>query len=224
MLLQGERSRIERAFDATFTDLAREIQTQLLHNDLALEAFRGFLTAQPDFDFERTRAFSRTLLRIYPNIYMFEIAQRIPDHERPVLEQRMREAGYAQFTIHEFGYDSDRQVHPSGPKSSYQPIIFMEPETTEARDVLGLDLNSTSGVLGEAARQAYGSLREVSSLPFDLIEGGRGYIIYGPVVTTNGVAQDELQSKSGLFALVVVRTQSLLPAWLGNRPDLRITL
>jgi diguanylate cyclase (GGDEF)-like protein len=168
--------------------------------------------------------FSRTLLRLYPNIYMFEISQRIAHDDRSKLEARMRAAGYPDFTIHEFGYDSDRLVRVSATQPAYQPIVFMEPQPADARDVLGLDLNSTSGVLGNAARQSLGRLEKVSSLPFELIEGGHGYIIYGPVVISNGIPQNELQLKSGLFALVVVKTSLLLPGWVAHAKGLTVQL
>lgn len=223
-LIESERHRLENLFDGIFGKLTQQVQGQLLKNDLALEAFRAFLTAKPELDFERTRMFARLLLSQYPNIYMFEIAQRISQDERSRLEAMMRAAGYKDYVIHEYGYDTDRNVHAAGPQSLYQPIIFIEPELPEAKDVLGLDLNSTSGILGEAARQSYGKLEEVSSMPFELLEGERGYIIYGPVVAAEGLPEHELHLKSGLFALVVVKADSLLPAWIRQREGLTVRL
>lgn len=223
-LIDSERLRIAELFDEDFDKLTYQIEAQLLQNNLALEAFRGFLTAKPELDLERTRMFSRTLLKMYPNVYMFEISQRIAHEDRPGLEQHMRAAGYPDFSIHEFGYDSDRLIRVSATQPAYQPILFMEPEPDEARGVLGLDLNSTSGVLGNAARQSFGRLEKVSSLPFELIEGGYGYIIYGPVVISNGIPDHELQLKSGLFALVVVKTERLLPEWVADRRGLAVHL
>jgi hypothetical protein len=46
-LIDSERARIAALFDADFDRLTHHVRSQLLQNNLALEAFRGFLTAKP---------------------------------------------------------------------------------------------------------------------------------------------------------------------------------
>ena len=79
------------------------------------------------------------------------------------------------FRIRDFSFDADRTWRLSPERPFYFPVTFMAPELANARDVIGYDVYADRNF--RAAVDRSGQLGDpVATLPFALVEGGRGYI------------------------------------------------
>lgn len=223
-LFQGELSRIKQEFDALASNLHSELRDRTALYETSLEGFADFLSTMPELDLDRSRYYVRQWLAHYPEIYMMEVAKRVSHEERTSLVQQMREAGYSDFEIHTFGYETDRETHLSPEKPVYYPIVFIEPELPQALGVLGLDLADTSSTLKHALERSYALQTLVASEPFDLIEDRRGYVLYRPIVEVMNNALVELKLEQELYALIVIDTSTLIPDEVKEHPRLILTL
>ena len=100
---------------------------------------------------------------------MIEAVRRVSKAELRDFEFRMRHR-YPKFAVRNFAYASSREWHEVEDKPYYYPIIFMEPPLTEAREVLGLDIDSVD-FLREAMNKSLQQQTPAASRPFTLVEG-----------------------------------------------------
>ncbi len=216
LALQIELHHLKTAFYESSALAVQQIQARVSSFELALEGFANFLSVSPDISDQQIRAYTQGVRKLYPELYMFEVARRIADSQREDFEASMRAKGYDSFAIHGFDYEGNRQVTQVSERPYYYPIRFIEPETTATVDVLGLDLGSTSTLLSETLTRSLITSRPIASRPFELIEGGKGYVIYRPVKNTAFKPQD--------FAMLVIRAGDLIPAWLLQHREHAISL
>jgi diguanylate cyclase (GGDEF)-like protein len=219
-----ELERVRRQVDEAHDDIARHIGERTSVYEAALQGFASFLAAVPDSSYTEARRFAKLVREHYPDIYMLEIARRLTHAERDGLEQSMRAAGYRDFALHTFGYDTDRMPHPSPPKDVYYPIVFIEPELPAALGVLGLDLGETSSLLTDALQRSFRQRGHVASRPFQLMEGNRGYVLYRPVTALRDADHFELTPTEETYALLVADADALVPGWLGQHPGMAMHL
>ncbi|MDA3869855.1 MAG: CHASE domain-containing protein, partial [Gammaproteobacteria bacterium] len=194
--MDGKEIKLQNIHDRIYSHVADTLKVY----EVSIESFASMLTAEPNSDFEHARKFARQLRKHYPDIYMFEIAKRIPHSERDDLEQNMRELGYKDFVLHSFGYNSDRQKHPLPVKEFYYPVVFIEPELEQSEGVLGLDLSEGNSVLSEGLEKSFNLNTNVASRPFLLREGIRGYVLCREVNTNYEHYPDNFTSRHDLYA------------------------
>lgn len=221
--LHTEFSRLSDQFDRSVEQAITQVESKVHNFEIALEGFTNFLAISGDLSDEEIRAYVQGVRRLYPDLYMFEISSRVDHHQRAEFEQQMREKGYHQFKIHGFDYDGERQVTEIAKQQVYYPIRFIEPETEANIEVLGLDLSSTSSVLEETMAASVLHPRPIASRPFRLLEGGKGYVLYRPVVSNSRLKQDADDFPLN-FAMLVVLGDKLLPEWLQDRQKYSVSL
>jgi diguanylate cyclase (GGDEF)-like protein len=190
----------------------------------AVEGFASFVGGMSEFDFQSAREYVRQLRGRFSDIYMIELAYRVAGERRQAFEQEMRQAGNADFTIHFFSYDTDRKIVAAPPRPYYYPIVFVEPEPAQASAILGLDVVGSSNILEDAMARSFTSGTEVASLPFDLLEGRRGYVLYRPVAASPGSEPIESSMQQPVYALLVVDAAQLIPDWVHETPGLSARL
>lgn len=222
--LQLEFVRLEQRFDTVLQQAVHQIEGKVNRFEVALEGFANFLAVAGDIGDDAIRAYVQSIRKLYPDLYMFEIASRVEHRQREAFEQSMRAQGYPGFVIHGFDYEGGRQVTTVGGRPEYYPIRFIEPASLATREVLGLDLGSTSASLVEAMMDSLQAPRPRVSRPFQLLEGSQGYVMYRPVLPQT----HEQTAAAGFheydFALLVIKGQDLLPTWLQAQQGYSVTL
>lgn len=223
-VLRSEIRQIETTYKALHEDLTRHIVEKSKTFEVSLWSFATFLASTPDPDLSNARKFVKLLRSYYPDIYMLEIAKRVPHAGRTQLEQVMRSSGYPDFEIHTFSYETDRKPRVSELREAYYPIVFIEPESPEVMGVLGLDLADTSSLLNDALQRSFNQREHVASRPFDLLEGRRGYLLYREVNQALSPARLESSLKHATYALLVVDAGTLIPGWVQQHKHLSVSL
>ena len=112
------------------------------------------------------------------------------------------------FRIRDFSFDADRTWRLSPERPFYFPVTFMAPELANARDVIGYDVYADRNF--RAAVDRSGQLGDpVATLPFALVEGGRGYI-YLRALDQRSVGGGEGAGTSAHLISLLIRVDRLL--------------
>jgi diguanylate cyclase (GGDEF)-like protein len=106
---------------------------------------------------------------------MFEVAKSVSDTDRAAVETTLA-IKYPGFYIKQFSYESDRVWRPAEKSPFYYPLVFQEPLLKE-ENLIGLDIYS-SDFLKLAMETSFERGEPVATQPFELAEGGRGYVLH----------------------------------------------
>lgn len=224
LAMQLEFYHMKQAFEAAADEAINHIETKAKTFEVALEGFAHFLAIAGNVGDNQVRAYVQGIRELHPDLYMFEIASRVEQRQRDAFEQAMRARGYSDFVIHSFDFDGERQVTSVGERPVYYPIRFIEPENPDTTPVLGLDLGGISTELVDTLMESLASSRARASHPFELLEGGMGYVIYSPVEppSSNQMTASRIQPLN--FAMLVVRSKDLLPGWVNPQNGYSVSL
>lgn len=191
----------------------QHVSDRALVSETAVEGFAAFIAAMEQFDQEKAEVYADKLLKRYPFLYMFEVARRIPHVQRSATEAELAHR-YPGYRIRRFTYESDRAWVPAEPADYYYPITFQQPFFRHGDNVTGLDILS-SGVLKVAMEMSFKRGEPVATRPFDLAEGGRGYVLHRPVQYLAGRPPNAFEAPA--YVLLALKSEKLFSD-LAKRP------
>lgn len=194
-------ARFQEQSHALFEYLNYRVET----SKTVLDGFTALLASSNQARPEERRIahYAEQMLQRYPFIYMLEIAERVERQESEQFIAAQRQRGRKDFSIKAFDFTAGKSWLPLEEKPYYYPIVFMRPLLPEAREVMGLDVDSNEyfrRALVESARLQ----RPVSSYPFELIEGERAYMMHSAVLSPD-------QSTAARYGLLLIKAGALLP-------------
>lgn len=193
--------------------LLQHVSDRALVSETAIEGFAAFVASLDPFDHALAQDYAQTLLGRYPFLYMFEVARRVVDRERPAVEHKLAQR-YPGFRIKYFGYKSDRTWQASPRADFYYPLVFQEPLLAGSENLVGLDIHSNA-VLKAAMQRSFARGEPVATHPFELAEGGRGYVLHRAVDRLGGRPPSAFESDA--YALLALKSTQLF-ASLGDAP------
>ena len=190
-----------------------------------LEGFAAVVSVENDPGRDRVRRYAQKMLEQYPQIFMFEVVEKVPHDRLTVFTDYYRDNFYPDFKVKGFSYGSDRQWQRVAATPYHMPIVFMEPFPEESRKVLGLDLSSNDFFM-RALHDSETQHRSVASEPFTLVEGELAYIIHRPVPLPEGkmLPASYGSGAEGEFAVLVIRADTLLEREVHPQPGMREVL
>ncbi|MBT8438093.1 MAG: diguanylate cyclase [Gammaproteobacteria bacterium] len=180
-------------------------------NHSVLDGFAAMISAADDVDSARIRIYAQQMLRQYPHIFKFEIVEKVSGNKLESFSEYYRHNFYPDFKVKAFSYESDRQWQAVERAPYHLLIVFMEPMTSQSRDVLGLDIGSNEFF----SRSFYASeqqRRMVATDPFRLVQGQLAYLLQRPVSLTGvgGVSSFHKSGAQSEFVELVILADSLL--------------
>ncbi len=196
------------SFQASNTQLVKQLSDRILIAETALEGFVANLEndeLEHDIDHRYLSQVSSNLLQRYPFLYMFEVAKRLHKSERKQFEEQIQTI-YPGFYIRRFDYEKTRQWYPSEEKEVYYPIIFQEPHYQDNRNILGLDLLSST-MLVEAMVASRKKGIAIASRPFTLAENFKGYVIHRAIKSSH--MDQPVGFNYHYYGLLVIATDKL---------------
>ncbi len=218
--IASEYTHLEHQFTRQAERIDQQISRTTKTQEVALEGFAQFLTLSPPPDFDSARQYASTLRQHYPELYMFEIAERVETTERAEHE-RQQLLATPDYRIHGFDYAGDRQETEIGAHNRYYPIVFIEPALPELTNLLGLDLLHSSLKLRDALTRSLILGHPVSSAPLQLMENDRGFIVFRAVHLNESNDRSE---QPRYVAMLVVRSADLLPKALLTQPGISLSI
>ena len=192
-----------------FRDTAHRVYSQVLDqersNEAVLSGFAAMFALLDRDDYERARSYARDVRVHHPQILKLEAQIPVTRERIAEVERDMARAGHEGFTIRTFGYATDRRWGDVQDKAHYYPIVFQEPLTPDSRAILGLDVHSVPH-LRQALEESIESGSAVASPPFELAQGGRGYVIFMPVRDRAAGPAADVSSYGDTVVSAVIRT------------------
>lgn len=168
---QVEQAQATADFERSFSLLSQRLD----QNQALLDGLAALLLASRDPVLPQLRAYANEMLARYPHLYTIGHQPLVVHGQRARFEHQMEVHFARDFQIRDFSFDSDRRWRVASERPFYYPVIFMAPELRAARDVIGYDIYSDAATRS-AIDESSTSSRPVAAPPFDLVEGGRGYI------------------------------------------------
>lgn len=169
--VESEQARFAEAFDKAFGLLSQRLD----QNEALLDGLVALLRSSRDPAFPALRTYDNEMLKRYPHLYTIGYQPRVALADREAFEGHMGQLLGRPFQIRDFSFDGDRTWQLSPGRPFYFPVTFMAPELENAKDVIGYDVYSDRNF--HAAIDRSSQLGDATAtLPFDLVEGGRGYI------------------------------------------------
>ena len=197
LVLQGA----EATFNQKVVQLQESIELIARDNESILEGFSAFLSAIEYVDRESASRYARQILDRYPHIYALEVALIVKRNDLPEFIARQKQSWFPQFKVKTFSYEANNRTEQHLKKKPiYIPIIFIEPMSPSTRQLIGTDMGS-SPFLRDAMNQSKTLQSSVATIPFNLVEGHRGYVIFHPVL--NPPKGDHSKRKQALVLLEV---------------------
>ena len=210
-ILEFDLQRAEREFIDDVNIHYQQVNTRTQINESILEGFAAMISTTQDFDRASIVNYAQLMLKQYPHIFMFEIAEKVPDDQLKTFSEYYRKKISPEFKVKAFSYETNRQWQPIAKAKYHMPIVFMEPLPPASKQVLGLDLSSNH-FFKRALDKSERLKRSIASDPFKLIEGDLAYLIHKPILAAEQGNQAYI-NKSGAqggFAILVIRADSLL--------------
>jgi len=210
-IVEFDLQRAEHEFMDVVNIHYQQVNTRTQINESILEGFAAMVSTAQDFDRASIVNYAQLMLKQYPHIFMFEIAEKVPADQLKFFSEYYRKNFFPEFKIKAFSYETNRQWQPVAKAKYHMPLVFMEPFPPASKQVLGLDLSSNH-FFKRALDKSERLKRSIASDPFKLIEGNLAYLIHKPILTAEHGNQAYI-NKSGAqggFAILVIHADSLL--------------
>ena len=138
-VLDEERNRLQARFERDSQQMAATLIRHLANEEEMLLVMEGLLRLRPDLSEQTWQFILQTWMTRHPGAESFAWIPYVRHDERAAFEEKMRRAGYANFTIH----DADGRPVPTA--EYYLPFVYLthapRHELEGERGRLGLDVS-----------------------------------------------------------------------------------
>jgi signal transduction histidine kinase len=170
-VVESSQAQAQAAFDNAFLRVTQRLD----QNEALLDGLVALLQSSGNKEFPELRQYAEEMLRRYPHLYTIGYQPRVEHEQRALFEQRLSARFARSLQIRDFSFDGARSWRVSPTRERYFPVTFMAPELLQAQDVMGYDVYQDRQTK-EAVDRSAATDQAVAAPPFDLVEGGRGYI------------------------------------------------
>jgi len=192
-------------YTAQFNAAVSAVTQRLNQNEALLDGLVALLRSSNDHSFTKLRLYANELLQHYPHLHTIGYQPRVLTIEREKFEHKMALSLGRPFTIRTFDFNGERKWQQAKERPFYFPVTFMAPELFDARDVIGYDVYDDSRFRDAINASGRQNGAAVATLPFDLVEGGRGYIYLRAV----NVGHDNVTAIPAHLISILIRTDKL---------------
>ena len=224
----SEYQRIQDDFDQGARLAHGVIARKLDQNESVLAAMDALLMSRQRFDMPVLKAFSHEILSHYPQLYTVEYFQSVTRDNRSAFLDEMQARFGATFFIRDFDVAGRRSWVPAPVRDQHLVVTMIEPDIPAASSVYGYDVLHEPRFAKDIGR-AIQTGSKIASVPFDLYEGGRVYLLMKPVFV--GAGGEPVRGRfhdghlMGVVALVVYCEKLLaVTAAEGVPADLDLTI
>ena len=184
LVIVSDYLRFEKKFSAEAEKLHHQFEFYLNQNKVVLEGLSAFVAGVGGVNEEMLNRYAKKVIAQFPYIYMLEVAEEVKKEDLTSFIQKQRNKGYKNFDVRSFDYKEKRQWQKLPQADRYFPLTFLYPLPEKSQNVLGLDM-STNAYLGETFNKALTVDGYQTSLPFNLIEGDKAFVMFKAVELAN---------------------------------------
>jgi signal transduction histidine kinase len=196
--IESEHASFSAAFDKAFDAVAQRLD----QNEALLDGLVALLRSSRAGEFPELRQYANEMLARYPHLYTVGYQPRVNLAQRDAFEQRIRQHTGRAFRIRDFSLAGSRTWREATPRPFYYPVTFMAPDLPEAQDIIGYDVYEDRQ-FRDAIKHSTRFDEPVASMPFDLVEGGRGYTYFRALHATAAGLTDHNAPADHLISLLI---------------------
>lgn len=196
--------------------VAQQIKVSMSVNETILDGFAAFLADVGMQDPNRARFYVRSMLERYPQLYMFQAAQRVPSDEVSEFEVRLSQQLGESIQVRQFLFGKGLVPVSTVTAVDYYPVVFVEPTFLDGLNILGLDISSIQ-FIEDAMKEALRTQLAVVSQVIELSDGSEAFVLIKPSLLPGQDIPDQ-------YALAVVKTQALLADIIGMQGGVSLSL
>ncbi|NVK38032.1 MAG: sensor domain-containing diguanylate cyclase [Gammaproteobacteria bacterium] len=198
------------------TRISETLQQAFVVNETILDGFAAFLADVGVQEPYRARFYSKTMMERYSNLYMFQAAQRIEGSDVASFEKQLSYKMDSDIHVRrfEFGQGFVNVAHTSD--AFYYPLVFVEPESNNSFNMLGLDISSIQFVNDAMEQSLVTGLASISE-GFELIDGNTAFVMIKPSLLPGQDLPDQ-------YALLVIKSQALLQDIVLDKPGMQLNI
>jgi diguanylate cyclase (GGDEF)-like protein len=198
--------KVESRFYGDVGFMRQHVRELMSQNESILSGFSAFLIGSQVADIHATQTYAQRMLKRYPHILMFEVAQRVDSENQEPFTRYLKEQDVNPPRVWSFNYEEGIVEHDLKIDGEAFPIIFIEPASENSQ--LGLNINSIDFVHKVVRKFGKGD-QLLMTEPFELFDGGMAIVMMQGV----NVSGAEIPS---YVALLVIRAEQLVPNALNN--------
>ena len=198
--------KVESRFHSEVSFMRQHVRELMAQNESILSGFSAFLVGSRVADIHATQTYAQRMLKRYPHILMFEVAQRVDENTLEPFTSYLKEQSVSPPKIWSFNYEEGIVEHNLQTDGEAFPVIFIEPASENSQ--LGLDISSIEFV-HKVVKKFGRSDQLLMTEPFELIDGEMA------IVMMQGV-NVSAESSPRYIALLVIRAEQLIPSVLKN--------
>jgi hypothetical protein len=171
-------------------------------NETILDGFAAFLADVGMQDPNRARFYTKTMMERYPQLYMFQAAQRVSGPEIPEFEQKMSVHLDQSLQVVRFNFGQGLMPVNTQALTNYYPVVFVEPTFADGLNILGLDISSIQFIEEAMHKALKSNLSSISQL-IELSDGSEAFVLIKPSLLPGQEIPDH-------YALLVIKSAALL--------------
>lgn len=171
-------------------------------NETIMDGFAAFLADVGMQDPNRARFYTKTMMERYPQLYMFQAAQRVSGPEIPEFEQKMSIHLDQKLEVVRFAFGEGLMPVNTQALINYYPVVFVEPTFADGLNILGLDISSIQFIEEAMHKALKTNLSSISQL-IELSDGSEAFVLIKPSLLPGQEIPDN-------YALLVIKNAALL--------------
>jgi len=195
-------------------NINEQLQQTFVINETILDGFAAFLAEVGMQEPFRARYYTKTMMERYPNLYMFQAAQRVSADDIKQFESDMALRMDTDIRVRRFEFGQGMVSAKYQGDTVYYPLVFVEPAASSGFNMLGLDISSIPFVYDAMLQSLRTGLASISQ-GFDLIDDGQAFVMIKPSLLPGQEVPDQ-------YALLVLKTQALRQGIKLDEPGLAL--
>ncbi|WP_246542667.1 ATP-binding protein [Paludibacterium yongneupense] len=193
---------IHADFNRDVLGVYSQLSRKLDQNEAVLSALVAQSdNAQPGRQ-EMMRRFARRMVEHYPQLYTIEYFEKVTPGNRGRYHDLIRHRAGAGFFLRNNDVPERKQSLEPPARSVYLAVSVIEPDLPKAAMVYGYDVLHDP-YFADDVKRAVSSGKMTASLPFELFEGGRVFLLMRALYLNDKVVAAESPAFQGIVAVVV---------------------
>ena len=204
----------EREFQQYSHQVHQSLSQNFAINETILDGFAAFLADMGMQDPNRARFYTKTMMDRYPQLYMFQAAQRVKGTDVAAFEKQLSVHLDQEIQVVRFAFGEGLVPVNQRSSTNFYPVVFVEPTFSDGLNIMGLDISSIQ-FIEEAMHQALKTNLSSISQTIELSDGSEAFVLIKPSLLPGQEIPDQ-------YALLVIKNAALLRDLMPQDPGMSI--
>jgi len=178
------QDKVDARLEADTAQAYNRLVMQLSSSSDMLNGFAAYFSTVDQINLNNLKKYSDSIREQHPHIYMTQYMVRVPGDALVNFVKQHKTENNPSFQVTEFSERDRSTLIPVSERDIHYPIVFMNPPMVRVLPLIGYDVYS-SNIFHQTINKAIEQNANYSTRPFQLYEGGLGYMIIRPIHTTN---------------------------------------